>query len=198
VLGVGLLVDECPLEPFQSGAPVVEDVRVGAKHDIIAAHPSFECEVDQGAERLDVKTEIVNLATHVVHTKVLRRPEREQTAEPARLQANGAGMSLLGMHAYIGGDSVFGVVRSCASYPRRQVIWRSVLLVPYVVLAAVVAVSYGVQGLVTLMYFYFVAGAWLVFVLAWGSLAQKAGRLNAERVWRTGRWSPDRPHTSTD
>ena len=60
---------------------------------------------------------------------------------------------------------------------------------PYVVLAAVVAVAYGVGGFVTLMYFYFVAGAWLAFVLAWGSLARRAGRANAERVWRTGNWS---------
>ena len=61
------------------------------------------------------------------------------------------------------------------------------MLVPYVVLAVVVAVAYGAQGVVTLMYFYFVAGAWLAFVLAWGSLARRAGRSNAERVWRTGR-----------
>ena len=65
-------------------------------------------------------------------------------------------------------------------------IWRVVVLLPYVVLAAVVAVAYGLQGLLTLMYFYFVAGAWLVFVLAWGSLARRAGRANAERVWRSG------------
>jgi cation transporter-like permease len=76
------------------------------------------------------------------------------------------------------------------------VIWRSVLLVPYFVLAAVVAVAYGVEGFLTLMYCYFVAGAWLVFVLAWGSLARKAGRLNAERVWRTGRWSMKPPRSS--
>ena len=68
-------------------------------------------------------------------------------------------------------------------------IWRCILLVPYLILAVVVAVAYGVQGFLTLMYFYFVAGAWLVFVFAWGSLAQAAGRLNAERVWRAGRWS---------
>ena len=67
--------------------------------------------------------------------------------------------------------------------------WRIAVLVAYVVLAAVVAAAYGVQGFMTLMYFYFVAGAWLAFVLAWGSLARKAGRSNAERVWRTGRWS---------
>ena len=60
---------------------------------------------------------------------------------------------------------------------------------PYVVLAAVVAVAYGIEGLVTLVYFYVVAGAWLAFVLAWGSLARTAGRANAERVWRTGSWS---------
>ena len=66
-------------------------------------------------------------------------------------------------------------------------IWRAAILVPYVVLAVVVAVAYGLQGFVTLMYFYFVAGAWLAFVLAWGSLARRAGRWNADRVWRTGR-----------
>jgi len=32
------------------------------------------------------------------------------------------------------------------------VTWRIVILVPYVVLAAVVAVAYGVRGFVTLMY----------------------------------------------
>ena len=60
---------------------------------------------------------------------------------------------------------------------------------PYVVLAAVVAVAYGIEGLVTLVYFYVVAGAWLAFALAWGSLARRAGRANAERVLRTGSWS---------
>jgi hypothetical protein len=69
------------------------------------------------------------------------------------------------------------------------VIWRSAILAPYVVLAVVVAVAYGLQGFLTLMYFYVVAGAWLAFALVWGSLARKAGRANAERVWRTGRWS---------
>jgi hypothetical protein len=83
-----------------------------------------------------------------------------------------------------------------ASYASRGVIWRFVILAPYVVLAAVVAAAYGVQGFATLMYFYFVAGAWLIFVLAWGSLARRAGRLNAERVWRTGRWSMGRPSSS--
>ena len=68
-------------------------------------------------------------------------------------------------------------------------IWRAALLLPYVVLAIVVAVAYGLDGLVTLMYFYVVAAAWLVFVLAWGSFARTAGRWNADRVWRTGRWS---------
>jgi cation transporter-like permease len=68
------------------------------------------------------------------------------------------------------------------------VIWRFAILLPYGVLAAVVAVAYGLEGLATLMYFYFVAGVWLAFVLAWGSLARTAGRRNAERVWRTGHW----------
>jgi hypothetical protein len=69
-----------------------------------------------------------------------------------------------------------------------DVIWRAVILLPYVILAAVVAVAYGLQGIVTLMYFYFVAGAWVAFVLVWGWRARTAGRRNAERVWRTGRW----------
>ena len=43
----------------------------------------------------------------------------------------------------------------------------------------------------------FVAGAWLFFLLAWGSLAKKAGRFNAERVWRTGRWSLRPPSSSS-
>jgi hypothetical protein len=76
------------------------------------------------------------------------------------------------------------------------VIWRSAVLLPYVVLAVVVAVAYGLDGLVTLTYFYFVAGAWLVFVLAWGSLARTAGRANAERVWRKGRSSMQPPSNS--
>ncbi len=84
----------------------------------------------------------------------------------------------------------------CESYARGGVIWRTAVLLPYVVLAAVVAVAYGIQGFVTLMYFYFVVGAWLVFVLVWGSLARRAGRSNAERVWRTGRWSMRRPSSS--
>ena len=70
--------------------------------------------------------------------------------------------------------------------------WRVLVLLPYVVLAVVVAVAYGADGFLTLMCFYFVAGAWLVFVFVWGSLAQRAGRFNAERVWRTGHpgWRP--------
>ena len=73
-----------------------------------------------------------------------------------------------------------------SSYAPRWVIWGAALLVPYVVLAAVVAVAYGIQGFLTLMYFYFVAGVWLAFVLAWGSFARKAGHVHAERVWRAG------------
>jgi hypothetical protein len=69
-----------------------------------------------------------------------------------------------------------------------DVIWRTAILLSYVLLAVVVAVAYGLQGFVTLMYFYFVAAAWLAFVLVWGSLARSAGRWNAKRVWRTGRW----------
>jgi hypothetical protein len=70
-----------------------------------------------------------------------------------------------------------------------DVLWRALVLLPYAVLAVVVGVAYGLGGLLTLAYFYVLAGAWLVLVLVGGSLVQTAGRKNAERVWRAGHWS---------
>ena len=66
---VDLMVDECLLKHFQAGASVVEDVRAGAEHDVVAADSLFKCEVDQGTQRLNIKAEIVDLTTHVVHTR---------------------------------------------------------------------------------------------------------------------------------
>ena len=63
------MVDESLLERFEAGASVVEDVRAGAEHDVVAADSPFNCEVDKGAQRLNIKAEIVDLAMHVVHTR---------------------------------------------------------------------------------------------------------------------------------
>lgn len=63
------MVEECPLELFQTGTAVVEDVCEGAEHDVVAADSSVECGVDEGAQRLDVKPEIVDLTRHIVHRR---------------------------------------------------------------------------------------------------------------------------------
>ena len=63
-------------------------------------------------------------------------------------------------------------------------IWRSVIVSGYVALAILVAIAYGGRGLATLFFFYFLAGAWVVFLLAWGRLARAAGRWNFERLDR--------------
>lgn len=78
----------------------------------------------------------------------------------------------------------------------RVVLWRAAVLLPYVILAIVVGVAYGAGGLLTLMYFYVVAGAWLVLVLVSGSVVRTAGRRHAERVWRTGDVLPRPPRRS--
>jgi hypothetical protein len=48
------------------------------------------------------------------------------------------------------------------------VIWRSVIVAGYIALAIVIGVAYGTRGLFILSFFYFWAGAWVVFLLAWG------------------------------
>jgi hypothetical protein len=62
------------------------------------------------------------------------------------------------------------------------VIWRSVIVAGYVALAILVAIAYGGRGLATLFFFYFTAGAWVVFLLVWGRAARAAGRWNFERL----------------
>ena len=52
----------------------------------------------------------------------------------------------------------------------------------YVALAILVAVAYGGRGLATLFFFYFSAGAWVVFLLVWGRAARAAGRWNVQRL----------------
>jgi cation transporter-like permease len=56
------------------------------------------------------------------------------------------------------------------------VIWRSAVIAGYVALAAVVTVAYGARGLATLLFFYFCAGSWVAFVVAWGWAARAAAR----------------------
>ena len=63
-------------------------------------------------------------------------------------------------------------------------IWRSVIVSGYVALAILVAIAYGRRGLTILFFFYFSAGAWVVFLLVWGRVARAAGRWNFERVDR--------------
>ena len=55
-------------------------------------------------------------------------------------------------------------------------IWRSGIIAGYVALAAVVTVAYGPRGLATLLFFYFCAGSWVAFVVAWGWAARAAAR----------------------
>jgi hypothetical protein len=59
--------------------------------------------------------------------------------------------------------------------------WRAAVVAAYVVLAVVVGVAYGGDGLVVLSYFYVYAGAWAVFLIAWGWATRTAGRWSFRR-----------------
>jgi hypothetical protein len=57
------------------------------------------------------------------------------------------------------------------------VFWaRSLVVAAYGALAVVVGIAYGGSGLLTLGYYYFCAGAWVVFLLAWNWGSREAGR----------------------
>ncbi len=58
-----------PFELLEPCPAFVEDVRAGAKEGVFAATALVEGEVDHGAERRDVETEIVDLASELVHTR---------------------------------------------------------------------------------------------------------------------------------
>ena len=77
------MVEECPLQLFEAGPSVVEDVRAGAEDDVAAADSSRQCGVDHAAQHLDVKTEMVDLARHVVHKRFCIKRNAKQTAESA-------------------------------------------------------------------------------------------------------------------
>jgi hypothetical protein len=74
-------------------------------------------------------------------------------------------------------------------------IWRSVVAGAYFALAIVVGVAYGGRGLVVLSFFYFWAGAWVVFLLVWGRAARAASRWNFRRVQTA---QPDQRSSSSD
>jgi hypothetical protein len=61
-------------------------------------------------------------------------------------------------------------------------VWRSLVIAGYAALAVLVGVAHGIRGLVTLGFFYFCAGAWVVFILAWNWASRRAGRLYARRL----------------
>jgi hypothetical protein len=62
------------------------------------------------------------------------------------------------------------------------VIWRSAIIAGYIALAILITVAYGRRGLATLIFFYFCAGAWVVFLLAWNWASRSAGRWNFRRL----------------
>jgi hypothetical protein len=62
------------------------------------------------------------------------------------------------------------------------VIWRFGPVVVYAALAIVIGIAYGGRGLAILSFFYFWAGAWVVFALVWGRAARAAGRWNFRRL----------------
>ena len=61
-------------------------------------------------------------------------------------------------------------------------IWRSVVVAGYLALAVVVGAAYGARGLATLGLFYFCAGAWVGFLVAWNWASREAGRRYGRRL----------------
>jgi hypothetical protein len=62
------------------------------------------------------------------------------------------------------------------------VIWRSTIVAGYVALAILIGVAYGADGLATLLFFYVIAGAWVVFLLTWNWAGRTAGRWSFKRL----------------
>jgi hypothetical protein len=56
------------------------------------------------------------------------------------------------------------------------VIWRSAIIAGYLALAIVIGIAYGGHGLTVLFFFYFCAGAWVAFLVAWNWASRAAGR----------------------
>ena len=54
-------------------------------------------------------------------------------------------------------------------------ILRAIILGTYVGFAILIGVVYGLDGLGTLLFLYFIAGAWAAFVLVWNRASRSAG-----------------------
>jgi hypothetical protein len=61
-------------------------------------------------------------------------------------------------------------------------VWRSLIIAGYSILALIVGIAYGGRGLLALFFFYFCAGAWVVFLLAWNWASREAGRWHGRRL----------------
>jgi hypothetical protein len=61
-------------------------------------------------------------------------------------------------------------------------VWRAVVIAGYAALAVIVGVAHGGQGLATLGFFYFCAGAWVLFILVWNWASREAGRRYLRRL----------------
>ncbi len=61
-------------------------------------------------------------------------------------------------------------------------VWRSLVIACYAALAVLVGVAHGARGLLTLGFFYFCAGAWVAFIVAWNWASRQAGRLHGRRL----------------
>jgi hypothetical protein len=62
------------------------------------------------------------------------------------------------------------------------VIWRSTIIAGYIALAILIGVAYGADGLATLLFAYFIAGSWVVFLFAWNWAGRAAGRWSFKRL----------------
>jgi hypothetical protein len=62
------------------------------------------------------------------------------------------------------------------------VVWRSLIIAGYAALAVLVGIAHGGRGLMTLGFFYFCAGAWVAFLVAWNWISRAAGRRHVQRL----------------
>ena len=61
-------------------------------------------------------------------------------------------------------------------------IWRSLIIAWYGVLAITIGIAYGGRGLTILGFFYLLAGAWAGFLLAWNWASRAATRWHFQRL----------------
>jgi hypothetical protein len=63
-------------------------------------------------------------------------------------------------------------------------VWRSLVIAGYVVLALAIGFAYGGEGLAMLAFFYCLVGIWAGFILALNVLSREAGRRYFGRLAR--------------